>query len=121
MLRTVRGRCIPILTILLWLLAESPCRFAAETGMMEACALLVSRLIWVVTAVAVMIGGKKAFGVFALLCFASVVAVVPDLPREYDFSAVEFWFSVAGCFFKAAFLGGVTFGYLWRVRSTASV
>lgn len=102
--------------ICFWCIAESPAQFDADTGLMGVGALLISRMIWLTTGVAAILGTSRAFGAFFLLCAASMVAVAPMLPTELEYSSARFLLSTVDCALKATFVTLVTARHLANTR-----
>jgi hypothetical protein len=91
-----------ILTVCAWSLIEAPLELDMSDPVTGVLALLVSKLVVVGTGLAAFAKVRFAYGMFAFICGASLLAVAPALPTEFKQSFAIALFSTIECFSKAA-------------------
>ncbi|MFM0085045.1 hypothetical protein P0D72_40270 [Paraburkholderia sediminicola] len=106
-----------ILVVCGWSLIEAPLELGVSDAYAELLALLLSKLVVVGTGLAAVAKARLARGTFAFICGASVLAIAPALPMEFNQSFSIAMFSTVECFSKAACV--MAFGFaLSRVKQS---
>lgn len=91
-----------ILVVCGWSLIEAPLELGVSDAHAGLLALLLSKLVVVGTGLAAVAKARFARETFAFICGASVLAIAPALPIEFNQSFVMAMFSTVECFSKAA-------------------
>lgn len=105
----VRPATTPALRVLafvicVWALLQLPFEIDTASGSVPLVALLFSKLLWVLLAVALLRQWRGAQTLFYLLCFVGLCAVVPALAVEYKYLGYAFFLSFVECVLKAGFV-----------------
>jgi hypothetical protein len=85
-----------------WSLLEAPLELGVSIDATRLLALAASKLLFVVIGVAAIANVRVARGVLVFICGASVFAIAPALPLEYNRSVAIAIFSTVECLGKAA-------------------
>ncbi|REG57671.1 hypothetical protein B0G80_0296 [Paraburkholderia sp. BL6669N2] len=93
---------ILVLVVCGWSLIEAPLELNGADAHAGLLALLLSKLLVVGTGLAAVAKARFARGTFAFLCGASVLAIAPALPMEFNHAFAIAIFSSIECFSKAA-------------------
>lgn len=91
-----------VLVVCGWSLIEAPLELGGADVHAGLLALLASKLVVLGTGLAAVTKARFARGIFAFLCGASVLAIAPALPMEFNHSFPIAVFSSIECFGKAA-------------------
>lgn len=91
-----------VLVVCGWSLIEAPLELGVSDAHAGLLALLGSRLVVVGTGLAAVAKARFARETFAFICGASVLAIAPALPMEFNQSFAIAIFSSVECFSKAA-------------------
>ncbi len=97
-----------VLLVCAWSLIEAPLELGQSDVHAGLPALLLSKLVVVGTGLAAVAKARFARETFAFLCGASVLAIAPALPTEFNQSFAIAIFSLVECFIKA--ICAVAFG-----------
>jgi uncharacterized membrane protein len=92
-----------------WSLIETPLELGVSGVQAGLLALLVSKLVVVGTGIAAVARTRFAREVFGFICVASILAIAPALPMEFNQSFAIAMFSTIECFSKAACV--IAFGF----------
>jgi hypothetical protein len=85
-----------------WSLLEAPLELGVSNAPAALLALFLSKLVMLGTGLAAVAKVRFARGTFAFICGASVLAIAPALPMEFNQSFTIAMFSALECFCKAA-------------------
>jgi hypothetical protein len=91
-----------VLVVCAWSLMEAPLELGVSDAPAGLAALLVSKFVVVGSGVAAVAKARFARETFTFLCGASVLAIAPALPMEFNRSIAIAVFSSIECFSKAA-------------------
>lgn len=91
-----------VLVVCGWSLIEAPLELGVSDAHTVVLALLLSKLVVVGTGFAAVAKARFARETFAFICGASVLAIAPALPTEFNQSFAMAMFSTVECFSKAA-------------------